>query len=487
MSEMEVPDGWNNEKLSSILESRLQGLYYNQGYFPEGVPLLRISDMTDDGKINYATIPKIHIEKKEIERFRLRKGDIVIARTGGAGRTAIFEDDKVESVFAGYLIRFRFKSVIDPYFMNYFLRSPIVQSKLLGSRHGGVMKNINAQNVLDLDIFYPSLQIQKKIVKKLDDVLGKLEEKRKEILPRMNKLENSFSQIPPSFGNRIIAKNNLFLIMRNHVLKTAFSGTISEKFRKNKIKYKSNWHEDIQQEISQIRKNLKKSKTDFKIIPNEDAKLFPIPTEWIWTNIESMETMVGSGVTPKGGKSNYIENGIPFIRSQNVLFNKLDLSTAVHIPKEIHENMKRSHVKADDVLLNITGASIGRSTSVPSDFQEGNVNQHVCIIRTGNWINPKYLSFWLNSQFIQNFINSIQIGATKEGLNYEHIRSFPIPLPKIEEQYYIVDELEKKIQNLIIMQKQMKNSLNFQKSTLKIINGLNSSILNSAFSGKLVN
>ena len=88
--------------------------------------------------------------------------------------------------------------------------------------------------------------------------------------------------------------------------------------------------------------------------------------------------LISSGSTPKGGSYNYLDQGeILFIRSQNVLMNKFSDHDALYIPLNIHEKMKRTWVKNRDVLLNITGASIGRTTVYMGEEIKANVNQHV--------------------------------------------------------------------------------------------------------------
>jgi type I restriction enzyme, S subunit len=79
------------------------------------------------------------------------------------------------------------------------------------------------------------------------------------------------------------------------------------------------------------------------------------------------------------------------------------------------------------------------------DFGPANVNQHVCIIRTDGLINPEFLSWWLNSSYIQDIIMDLQKGETREGLNYAHIRSLPIPYTVIEEQDEIARLIRKEL------------------------------------------
>ena len=150
--------------------------------------------------------------------------------------------------------------------------------------------------------------------------------------------------------------------------------------------------------------------------------------------IGDIATKVGSGITPRGGSDTYESEGVTFIRSQNVLKMRLSLGDAVKIPQHIHASMSGTRVQPNDVLLNITGASIGRSAVVPDGTGEANVNQHVCIIRTKEICDPLFLCGWLNSESGQIAINSSQAGGNRQGLNFEQIRAMSIPLPPIHLQ-----------------------------------------------------
>ena len=97
--------------------------------------------------------------------------------------------------------------------------------------------------------------------------------------------------------------------------------------------------------------------------------------------------------------------------------------------------MNGTVVKPNDILLNITGASIGRSCVVPHDFDEGNVNQHVCIIRNKTEIvNQNFLQSFISSTIGQNIIFKSQVGGNREGLNHSNIRNISFPSPPLPEQ-----------------------------------------------------
>ena len=105
-----------------------------------------------------------------------------------------------------------------------------------------------------------------------------------------------------------------------------------------------------------------------------------VPEHWSVKKIKHVTSKIGSGITPLGGGSNYIDGGIPLLRSQNIHFDRIDLNDVARISEFTHNSMKNSKVRKGDVLLNITGGALGRCFYVDSN-EEMNVNQHVCIIR----------------------------------------------------------------------------------------------------------
>ena len=159
-----------------------------------------------------------------------------------------------------------------------------------------------------------------------------------------------------------------------------------------------------------------------------------VPKGWSIESLGNVTEKVGSGVTPRGGSNSYKLSGIPLIRSQNVLWGKLDLSDVAYIDELQHNKMKGSFVYKNDVLLNITGASIGRVAV--SDIDEANVNQHVCIIRSEE-LNSEYLKSFLLSFQGQKQIEQCQAGGNRQGLNFEQIKSFKLPVPPFPEQQKI--------------------------------------------------
>ena len=221
---------------------------------------------------------------------------------------------------------------------------------------------------------------------------------------------------------------------------------------------------------------IKKSKKSVKTsdTPHYENVPFEVPEGWVWTTIEEICSKIGSGSTPRG--SNYSTNGIPFFRSQNVYNDRLVYDDIKYISEEVHQKMKGTEVLANDLLLNITGGSLGRCAVVPADFNCGNVSQHVCIMRSV-LVEPEYFHALVLSSY---FAKSMKItGSGREGLPKYNLEQMGFPLPPLTEQQRIVAEIEHWFALL--------DQIELEKSGLQaIIKQTKSKILDLAIHGKLV-
>lgn len=180
-------------------------------------------------------------------------------------------------------------------------------------------------------------------------------------------------------------------------------------------------------------------------VPMKDSGvewLGDIPAHWESPSLRYLGTKFGSGLTPRGGATTYQTEGVVFLRSQNIHFNGIRLTDVAYISEQTNNDMKNSSVQSDDVLINITGASIGRVTTVPTGFPKANVNQHVAIIRPRlNQVTPRFLALFLQSSPAQKEILQLSTGAAREGLAMDELKSLTIPLPSKAEQNAIVEYL----------------------------------------------
>jgi type I restriction enzyme S subunit len=174
----------------------------------------------------------------------------------------------------------------------------------------------------------------------------------------------------------------------------------------------------------------------------EEDMLFDVPQGWDWARLGSLTQKLGAGSTPRGGKAVYKTHGIKFLRSQNVWNQGLILEGVAFIDESTHTRMINTRVMPYDILLNITGASIGRSALVPDDFDEANVSQHVAIVRPVLIETRYFIHLCLISPFIQNTIMDVQVGISREGLSMNRLREFFVPMPPLAEQHRIVAQVD---------------------------------------------
>jgi len=204
-----------------------------------------------------------------------------------------------------------------------------------------------------------------------------------------------------------------------------------------------------------------------------------IPKHWNIVKLKRITQKIGSGKTPKGGSEIYLTEGIPLIRSQNVLFIGLVISDLVYITEEIDAEMLSSRVYPDDVLINITGASIGRCCVVPGHISHSNVNQHVCILRPNfRTIKSEYLNTVLASNVGQTQVFMNQEGISREGLTFEDIGNFLIPLPPKDEQ-------EKSIQYIKNYSSLLSKLDLVTRNTIKLLQERRTSLITAAVTGQL--
>lgn len=196
--------------------------------------------------------------------------------------------------------------------------------------------------------------------------------------------------------------------------------------------------------------------------------------------LKNITSKIGSGSTPKGGQANYKTSGIPLVRSLNIHFDYIKYYGLAFIDKNQAEKLKNVIIQEGDVLLNITGASIGRVNIAPKEFDNGRVNQHVSIIRPkDNIFITKFLKLYLQSSKIQNWIANVNVGATRQGLTKAALENLKIPTPTLKLQYQIVQEIESRLSVCDKVEESIKESLGKAQA-------LRQSILKKAFEGKLL-
>lgn len=181
---------WKSTTIDSLCESSFYGPRFSKtDYTIDGIPTIRTTDMTDDGKIVISdSTPRISVPDEKIEQFKVRKGDLLITRTGSIGVMAVFDDDYL-ALPSAYLIRFRFNHTVEVKFLYYFLTSPKGQ-ELMGLGVTTVAQpNINAKTIRAIAIDLPSIEEQKEIVRRVESLFALADVVEKQYLAAKRRLD----------------------------------------------------------------------------------------------------------------------------------------------------------------------------------------------------------------------------------------------------------------------------------------------------------
>ncbi len=236
---------------------------------------------------------------------------------------------------------------------------------------------------------------------------------------------------------------------------------------------------EIAQAKANAEQNLKNAKEVFEsylqgVFENKGS-------DWVEKKLKDITIKIGSGATPRGGKASYKEEGISLVRSMNVHDFEFKEKNLAFIDDKQADGLSNVILEKNDVLLNITGASIARCCIIPEKYLPARVNQHVSIIRVKqDLVFPLFLNSLLVSDYYKKqILETGEQGATRQAITKAQIENFIVYLPKtVREQKKLVQELNQlkiETKNLELVYQQKLNNLEELKK----------SILQKAFNGKL--
>lgn len=175
---------------------------------------------------------------------------------------------------------------------------------------------------------------------------------------------------------------------------------------------------------------------------------------WVQKSLGEITSKIGSGATPKGGKEAYKEEGITLIRSMNVHNGRFEYKDLAHISNEQAVKLDNVVVEKNDILLNITGASVARSCLVPSEILPARVNQHVCIIRCKECVIPGFLNRILVDDNYQKLLWGIAgSGATREAITKQQVENLQVIIPPLKLQNQFADFVTQVNKSKVAIQK----------------------------------
>lgn len=414
----DIPESWEWVRLENLANINGGYAFKSTNYTQQGVRVIRISDFNERGFVDNKIVR--HTYDESLAPFLLEKNNILLCMTGGTVGKSFFVKEINEPMMTNQRVAtIKINHKILPEYINYSILSSVIQSIISISKNS-TNDNISMNTIKGFPIPLPPLEEQKRIVAKIE-----------ELIPYVEKYDKAYSEV--------VELNKKFPEdMQKSILQYAVQGKLVE--QRDEEGTAEELYNQIQEKREDLVKEGKVKKQ--KKLPEitEDEIPFDIPDRWKWVRLGDICEKIGSGSTPTGGKSVYKESGIKFLRSQNIYNDGLRMEGIAYISEE--QNKQGSIVRPRDILLNITGGSIGRCALVPDDFDVANINQHVMIIRNLVPENRFLLHYILISPYIQSMIMSVQVGVSREGLSAEKLKNFLIPLPPLGEQKRIVAKIE---------------------------------------------
>lgn len=258
-------------------------------------------------------------------------------------------------------------------------------------------------------------------------------------------------------------------LMKDKILEFAIIGKLSEQRNED-----GNAEVLYQQLVEKRQKLIKNKSIKNKVYEpiDEDKGLFNIPTNWKWVKLGEIASVISKGTTPRGGNIAYINDGIGFLRAENLCgYDKIDCNNLKYIDEKTHVGfLKRSVLESGDVLISIAG-TLGRTGLVRDENLPLNTNQAIAFIRfvCKEVINGQYISYILNAPTIQKEMGNKKVDMAIPNLSLDVIANLMIPLPPFAEQLRIVKTVEKAFElldEIDMLQSQYLDNLEVLKSKI---------------------
>lgn len=366
------------------------------------------------GTFDFNDLATMRFEPHEEERYGLQEGDLIVCEGGEPGRCAIWRNEIPGMKIQKALHRIRGKDGLDTQYLFYWFMHAGNTGVLEPYFTGTTIKHLTGRALGELRLPLPPIEKQRSIGK----VMGSLDDK--------------------IATNRRI--NQTLEAMAQAIFKSWF---VDFDPIKAKIAAKQEGRDQLRAAMSAISG---KRDAELDALPLEQfdqlaaiAALFPdemeesalgqTPKGWSHEILVQLTDKIGSGATPRGGKEVYLEEGVALIRSQNVYDSLFVWDGLARISDEAATQLKGVTVQEDDVLLNITGASILRTCVVEPDVLPARVNQHVAIIRAKAGVPPRFIHMHLLRPDIKSYLLGLNAGASREAITKAHIESLAVLTP----------------------------------------------------------
>ena len=432
----DVPQGWGWERWGNIAQTIQYG--YNAPALEHGViKMVRISDIQENCVL-WDNVPYCLIDENDIDTYLLKVNDILFARTGGTvGKSFLVEEVPEKAIYAGYLIRTRYSSLLNPRYMKSFMESQLYWEQLKNGTIATAQPNCNGKTLAKMLLPIPPTKEQDRIVKKLtqlssfldnyglcQDRLNLLNEEIKEQLKKSILQEAIQGKLVPQLAEEgtaqdlleQIKKEKLNLVKEGKLKKSALATSVI--FRGDDNKY---WEKKV---------------TTCECI-DEDIP-FDVPESWAWVRLE---TILNTGSARRVHAKDWRQSGIPFYRAREIgkLADDGFVDNELYIDLSLYEDFSSSGVPLPNDLMITAVGTLGKVYIVKESdkfyYKDGSV---LCLANKYG-LCAEYLKMVIESPFFKGQYRQESQGTTVATLTMVRLQKYFIPIPPLQEQYRIVE------------------------------------------------
>lgn len=411
----EIPENWTWCRLSDIGSTNIGLTYHPEDVVIDGIPVLRSNNIKNN-KLIFDDLIKVNCEIRE--KQYIGENDILICARNGSkalvGKCAIYSGELGLTSFGAFMAVYRTQCFEYVY---YYFQTKVFR-RYFENENNKQINQVTQSILKDAIIPLPPIKEQKRIVEKINKVF--------ELLDVIDEMQQQYSSD--------------LEVLKSKIIDAGIQGKLTEQLPEDGTA------EELLEQIAKEKKQLIKEKKikATKALPEitEDEIPFEIPENWKWVRLADICSKITSGNTPAGGSKGgaYVTEGNCFFREQNIYNDGIHYEGMVYITDELLATRENSTVLPQDILLNITGGSIGRCALIPDDFSKGSINQHILIIRVIEPEIRQYIHKCLCSPYYQKLIMGNVVGD-KDGFSAGRCKNTLIPLPPIGEQKRIVEKI----------------------------------------------
>ena len=436
----DVPQGWEWERWGNIAQTIQYG--YNAPALEHGViKMVRISDIQENCVL-WDNVPYCLIDESDIDTYLLKVNDILFARTGGTvGKSFLVEEVPEKAIYAGYLIRTRYSSLLNPRYMKSFMESQLYWEQLKNGTIATAQPNCNGKTLAKMLLPIPPTKEQDRIVEKLtqlssflanyglcQDRLNLLNEEIKEQLKKSILQEAIQGKLVPQLTEEGTAQDLL------EQIKTEKQKLVKEgKLKKSALNDSVIFRGDDNKYYEQIGK---------KCLDITEQIPFEIPSNWEWCRVRNVSNSY-IGLTYK--PTDIDEKGTIVLRSCNIRNGKLALDDIVRVSSSISEKLL---IEENDIIICARNGSkrlVGKSALIRNLTEPMTFGAFMAICKTPIY---EYMFAYLQSDLFFGQLRDVSNTTTINQLTQNKFNDFLIPIPPVKEQERIAFKISQLFQGL---------------------------------------